>query len=264
MIAGYDWFQPSDLPSFFHALQKATQPAILVGGQSLTFWVDFFKIHVPQSDTPYLTQDADVLATKHDARIVAAELGGTLNIPKPDDHTPNTAIVTYKTPDGRTLFIDFMGTLIGLTNEEIRKTAVEFEHPEYGFIRILHPALVLKSRIANLYHLQSKRDTNGIEQARLAVLVAKAFFENYVSLGLAGKNSDRYLIDRVKWLDKLAASDAGMFVFAQWEIDVLEAAPVNLIADEQFHAEHWPRLASRIHAKRDRRQRRLPKQDALS
>lgn len=253
MVAGYDWFQPSDLPKFFHALQKATQPAILVGGQSLTFWVDFFKIPVPKSNTPYLTQDADVLATKHDARIFATELQGTLNIPKPGDHTPNTAIVTYRTPDGRTLFVDFMGTLIGLTNEEIRKTAVEFEHPEYGFIRILHPTLVLKSRIVNLHRLQSKRDTNGIEQARLAVLTAKAFFENYIALGLAGTNPDRYLVDRVKWLGKLALSEAGIYAFAQWGIDVMEAAPRNLITNKKFHAEHWPRLDSRIRAKRDRR-----------
>jgi hypothetical protein len=253
VVAGYDWFQPSDLPKFFHALQKATQPAILVGGQSLTFWVDFFKIPVPKSNTPYLTQDADVLATKHDARIFATELHGTLNIPKSDDHTPNTAIVTYNTPDGRTLFVDFMGTLIGLTNQEIRKTAVEFEHPEYGFIRILHPTLVLKSRIVNLHRLQSKRDTNGIEQARLAVLAVKAFFENYISLGLAGTNPDRYLVERVKWLGKLALSDAGIYVFTQWGIDVMEAAPRNLITNKKFHAEHWPRLESRIRAKRDRR-----------
>jgi hypothetical protein len=253
VVAGYDWFQPSDLPKFFHALQKATQPAILVGGQSLTFWVDFFKIPVPKSNTPYLTQDADVLATKHDARIFATELHGTLNIPKPDDHTPNTAIVTYNTPDGRTLFVDFMGTLIGLTNQEIRKTAVEFEHPEYGFIRILHPTLVLKSRIVNLHRLQSKRDTNGIEQARLAVLAAKAFFENYISLGLAGTNPDRYLVERVKWLGKLAFSDAGIYVFTQWGIDVIEAAPKNLITNKKFHAEHWPRLESRIRAKQNRK-----------
>lgn len=253
MVAGYDWFQPSDLPTFFHALQKAPQPAVLVGGQSLAFWVDYFKIQVPITDIPYLTQDADVLATKHDARIVAAELCGTLAIPTPDEHTPNTAIVTYKTPDGRTLFVDFMGTLIGLDNEEIRKTAVEFEHPEYGLIRILHPSLVLKSRVVNLYRLQSKRDTNGIEQARLAVLVAKAFFENYISLGLAGKNPDRYLIDRVKWLGDLAHSDAGIFVFTQWGIDVMEAAPANLITNKEFHAMHWPRLNTKICSKRNRK-----------
>lgn len=253
MVAGYDWFQPSDLPRFFHALQKTSQPTVLVGGQSLTFWVDFFKITVPQSDTPYLTQDADVLATRHDARIVAAELDGTLNVPKPDDHTPNTAIVTYQTPDGRTLFVDFMGALIGLTNEEIRKTAVELEHSVYGVIRILHPTLVLKSRIVNLHILKSKRDANGIEQARLAVLVAKAFFEYFFQSGMAGENPDRYLIDRVRWLEKLAFSDAGLFVFTHWKIDVLEAAPANLIMDEKFHIEHWPRLEARIRLRRDRK-----------
>jgi hypothetical protein len=51
------------------------------------------------------------------------------NIPKTGDHTPNTAIVTYKTPDGRTLFVDFMGMLIGLTNEEIRRTVPYFNFP---------------------------------------------------------------------------------------------------------------------------------------
>lgn len=178
---------------------------------------------------------------------------GTLRIPKPDDHTTNTAIVTYKTPDGRTLFIDFMGTLIGLKNEEIRKLAVELEHHDYGFIRILHPTLVLKSRIVNLHRLSFKRDTNGIEQARLAVLVAKAFFENYVASGFAGKNPDRYLIDRVVWLEKLALSDAGMFAFAQWGIDVMGAAPIETITNKKFHTEHWPRLEARICSKRDRK-----------
>jgi len=77
VVTGYDWFQPSDLPALFQALQKASRPAILVGGQSLTFWVDYFNIPVPKGKTPYLTQDADVLATKHDARIFATELHGT-------------------------------------------------------------------------------------------------------------------------------------------------------------------------------------------
>jgi hypothetical protein len=250
---GYDWFLPEDLPGFFHALQKSPNPAILVGGQSLTFWVDYFGIPVLQTKTPYLTQDADVLATKHDARIVAAELNGTLAIPTSmDDHTPNTAIVTYLTPDGRRLFVDFMGTLIGLSNEEIRKTAVELEHEKYGLIRILHPSLVLKSRIINLHRLQSKRDTNGIEQARLAVLAAKAYFENYVSLGMAGKNPDRYLIGRVQWLGDLALSDAGIFVFNQWGIEVMGASSTNLIMNQKFHSEHWPRLINRIRRKQDR------------
>ena len=61
MATGFDWLCPDDLPIFFKALQKTPTPAILVGGQSLTFWIDRFDITIPPSDTPYLTQDADVL-----------------------------------------------------------------------------------------------------------------------------------------------------------------------------------------------------------
>lgn len=82
-------------------------------------------------------------------------------------------------------------------------------------------------------------------------MVVKAFFHNYVASGFAGKNSDRYLIDRVVWLEKLALSDTGMFVFAQWGIDVMGAAPIEIITNKKFHAEHWPRLEARIRSKRD-------------
>lgn len=259
MSAGFDWFQPSDLPAFFKALQKSPHPAVLVGGQSLTFWVDFFNIPVPEVDTPYLTQDIDVLATKHDALIVAKELHGTCKIADLDDATPNTAIVIYDTPDGRKLLVDFMGTLIGLSNEEIRKTAVELDHPEYGLIRILHPTLVLKSRIVNLHRLAQKRHANGVEQARLAVPVVRAFLEYYVRNGLAGANPDKYLIDRIVWLHDQALSDAGKFVYAEWGIDVMQAAPMDSVQNQDFHTQHKPRMEAEIATKRERyRKRHIP------
>ncbi|MHB1115809.1 hypothetical protein [Sideroxydans sp.] len=257
MANGFDWFCPDDLPLFFKALQKAPSPAILVGGQSLTFWIDWFSIPIPPLETTYLTKDVDVLATKHDAKIVAEELHGTLRMSDMDDHTPNTAIVTYRAPDGRKLFVDFMGSLIGLTNNEIRETAVEMEHPTYGLIRVLHPTLVLKSRIENLYQLQVKRDANGIEQARLAVQVARVFFEEFAKL--MTEDPDGYLIDRVGWLQKLALSDAAIYVFANYGIDVLDAAPVHQIKTEMFHSEHWPRTVERVKKKRAQAMKRMGK-----
>lgn len=256
MSADFDWFQPTDLPVFFKALQKSPHPTVLVGGQSLTFWVDFFKIPVPKIETPYLTQDIDVLATKHDALIVAKELHGTCKIADLGDATPNTAIVTYDTPDGRKLFVDFMGMLIGLSNEEIRETAVELDHHEYGLIRILHPTLVLKSRVVNLHRLPQKRLANGVEQARLAVPVVRAFLEYYVRNGLAGTNPDKYLIDRIIWLHDLALTDAGKFVYAEWGIDVMQAAPMDSVQNQDFHTQHKPRMVAEIATKRERYRKR--------
>lgn len=256
MSAGYDWFLPDDLPAFFKALQKSSHAAVLVGGQSLTFWVEFFKIPTPDKGTPYLTQDADVLGTKHDAKIVAEELHGTLAIPDINDATPNTAIVTYVTPDGRKLFVDFMGSLIGLSNEEIRKTAVELDHPAYGLIRILHPTLVLKSRIVNLHRLSQKRNANGVEQARLAVPVVAEFLKYYVGNGWAGANPDKYLVNRIQWLNDLALTDAGKFAYAEWGIDVMQAAPMDMVQSKEFQAQHKPRMEAEIATKRERYRKR--------
>ena len=97
-IEGFAWFRPDDLPRFFEALRRSKEEAILVGGQSLTFWVDFFGIPIPDTGEIALTQDADVFASKQDAEYIAAALNGTVAIQPPDDPTPNTAIVTYHAP----------------------------------------------------------------------------------------------------------------------------------------------------------------------
>lgn len=250
MTAGFDWFRPDDLPFFFKALRQSPKQAVLVGGQSLTFWVDFFGIPIPETETPALTQDADVFASRHDAAVVAEALSGHIEVPSSDDHTPNTAIVTYQTPDGRTLNVDFMGVLIGLNAEDIRKTAVVLEHPNYGEVSVLHPTLVLKSRCANLHRLKSKRDANGIEQARLAVQVMHRFFEWYVQSGYAAPDPERYLLDRVQWLKGVALSDDGVFVFAEWGIDVMDAAPYHLIKSLDFHTKQKLRIAHWVAKKR--------------
>jgi hypothetical protein len=72
MATGFDWFCPDDLPIFLKALQKTPTPAILVGGQSLTFWIDRFDITIPPIETPYLTMDEELQrALLYCERIVA-------------------------------------------------------------------------------------------------------------------------------------------------------------------------------------------------
>lgn len=235
MLESYDWFKPEDLPDFFHALRKSPNPLVLVGGQSLTFWVQFYGIPVPETKEPYLTQDADILGTQKDAEIIAKELKGCVRIPEPDDHTPNTATIVYLTADGRKLLVDVMGVLIGLNNEEINATAVTLDHDKYGLINIIHPFLLLQSRICNLKILRQKRTGNGITQARLAVQVYRKYIENYAATQLdSNETREEYLMDRMRAIAKLARSDAGLFVFKGWAIDLMDAAPIELITHQKI------------------------------
>ena len=76
----YDWFTPADLSRVIdaiHALPDWTS-VVLVGGQSLTAWAEYYKIELPPFEGRYLTIDADFLGTKTEAEVIARELGESL------------------------------------------------------------------------------------------------------------------------------------------------------------------------------------------
>jgi hypothetical protein len=65
----YDWFTPADLTRVIDAIHALPdwKSVVLVGGQSLTAWVEYYKIKLPTLEGPYLTIDADFLGTKTEA-----------------------------------------------------------------------------------------------------------------------------------------------------------------------------------------------------
>ena len=81
---------------------------MLVGGQSLTAWVEYYKIKLPAFEGPYLTIDADFLGTKTEAEVIARALESKAQIPSIDDHTPNAASIDFIGASGRKLHIDIL------------------------------------------------------------------------------------------------------------------------------------------------------------
>ena len=66
--AAFGWFTPPDLDLLYQAVnQLAPKSVILVGGQALSFWVDYFNIDIPDELGRSLTQDADFLGSHQDA-----------------------------------------------------------------------------------------------------------------------------------------------------------------------------------------------------
>jgi len=241
-LEGFDWFKPEDLPVLFKALRQVNPPAILVGGQSLTFWVDFFELPIPRTDTPYLTQDADILGTKLDAQMIAKHLNrGKATTPQADDHTPSTGLITYYA-EGRRLLIDVMGMLCGLDNDQIKETAITLNIAQYGDVSILHPRLVLISRISNLKILQSKRDKNGITQAKLAVDMYKAFIIWYRSQLNSDTEYQAFLLSKAEELKEIALSDASVYVYRHYGINILDSFPIELVKSQKFLEIQWTNI----------------------
>ena len=58
------------------------------------------------------------------------------------------------------------------------------------------------------------------------------------------------------WLHDLALTDAGKFAYAEWGIDVMQAAPMDMVQNKDFHAHHKPRMEVEIATKRERYRKR--------
>jgi hypothetical protein len=241
-MEGYDWFRPQDLPILFKALRATKTPTLLVGGQSLTFWIDYFKIDIPVIDTPYLTQDADILASKSDVKVILEHLNNSsVRYPEPGDSTVNTAIILFEI-GGRKIFVDVLGSLCGLSTQEVIDTSVKLEIKDYGEINVLHPRLVMKSRICNLEVIASKRSKNGIIQAKLSVEVYKRFLVWFRDFWETEERYQKYLIEKANELKQIALSPASVFVYKNYGINILDSFPVELVTNEDFIKKNWPQI----------------------
>jgi len=147
--------------------------------------------------------------------------------------------------DGRKLLVDFLSTLIGLIQDEVRRMAVPVEVEGEPPVWVMHPILCLQSRLENLYRLPAKRNGNGVAQARVAVDVAREFL-----IGLHADEDQRSAGRAAKRICRIAASPAGVFAFFEYQIDPLAAVDPGRFPDPRFQEREWPKLRKSPDGKR--------------
>lgn len=166
---------------------EAEDDAFIIGGQATNLWAWFFQDKEPELKLkgPLTSEDIDYFGSQEVARTVAEALDGKLLLPVKDDHTPSTAqIVT--TINGKPLIIDFLGSVLGIGNRELRRgvsvleVAGEIEgRPKKVLIKVLHPVLCLKSRIVNMLHPATRR-TGRIArtQAEASLVIVRRYVDD--------------------------------------------------------------------------------------
>jgi len=245
-IDDYGWFTPADLRKLFQVIHDiGADRVILVGGQSLTAWVQYFDIQLPAIDGRFLTADADFQGTKADAEAIANALGGKIQYARMDDHTPEVAVVEYQGAEGPILHIDFLTGILGVPPEDVAEFSLALALPGHAAINVIHPTLVLESRCSNLERLPQKRNGNGITQAKVGCQIV----QRYLELQIADPERHRACHNNARRLLQLAQSKAGLYVWKNYGIDVL--SPIN---PEQMPGEFlksWPHDLARVERKRE-------------
>lgn len=246
---------------FFVGSKVSTDPArlVLVGGQAIETWGLFLEVPAPTGDQHPLTEDTDWLGGKRDAQWLCQMLGPhvDLQIAGADEPGPSSAVAFLQRPDGRIVLMDFLHSIVGPSDAEVRRLAVPIRVGGVT-LHVLHPLLCLHSRLANLAVLPHKRNGNGLLQAQWAINIARAFIEKMFDAG----THPRQVIRACHRVADQAAGRHGKFCFLEFNLDPLPAVSPHVITGigGQFEQQDWPRTTAWISGKRERWQAHRAKQ----
>jgi hypothetical protein len=229
---------------------------VLVGGQSLAFWADHFRVPRPEPLVEAVSADVDFIGSAALAQKLAQVLGWKSWIPSLDDPTFQTGKVTFKLKDGSVKQADFLSGVVGLATRDVVRRALEVDIPDLGRIRVMHPVDVLDSRIQNLHVLAAKRNAAGKAQARLAIAVVAAFIRDVIQT--RGEKAALKLLERVA---EIAADFAAVRIFLLYDIDPMAAVPIaEFRTTPALHAKRWPQLLAHVDAQRAKVRRSFARQ----
>ena len=218
---------------------------ILVGGQAVAFWASRLEREYPELHEFALlaSKDLDFLGRAAAVEEAADRIGAKVRYPPPEQvNTPEFAVVTGKW-NGKNLRIDFLGSLIRLSNIDVRKDAVAITHRSSGVsIRVMHPLHVFESRLANVVGPPGRKDLLALDQLRAAGQVAFAYIEEAARQGTpsSARNATRLLM---RYAD-VASSDDSFRVQEKHGIDLWSYVHSERLTElpAEFHAKQWPQL----------------------
>lgn len=219
---------------------------ILVGGQSLNFWAEQFRADVPDLErlAPFQSSDVDFLGSVSDVEVCARRLGGNAAYPSPDQiNTPEVGIVIC-TINGKSLKINFLANLAGLTSAKVRQAAIQTQIGEV-VLRVLHPVNVVKSRLANIVQLR-RHDPLSLRQMRVSIYVVSEYIRRAIA------ERPRIGLDLIENVFDLALSREGIKLWYEFDIDIFKAIRPFERLPEEFSSTRLPQMKAFLLLKRER------------
>lgn len=159
--------------------------SIIVGGQALNIWGEHYFERAKnelQAFTPFQSKDIDFFGDKNEAAALAEMLGGSLNIPSPEDFvTPSSALIDIKVGE-RHYVVDFLRAVAGLDTkimkERVSTLAIDLPDHEGVYrrteVQILNPIDVLLSRIAGITILK-RSDKGALRQLAASPIILREY-----------------------------------------------------------------------------------------
>lgn len=223
-------------------LKNLPQDTILVGGQSLIFWVSYYKIQHMLQGAPAISKDADILGDRSHVAMIANAIGGIAKYPPKKSMTIISGQVLLPVGENEFVNIDVIHHVGMMDTDGVKRRAVEMDADGHPFL-VMHPIDVLISRAENFRSITDKQNAAGLKQVELAVKVAGHYIAE------AAKRDEKIALKAIEKIAETARSPAGVFA-KKHGVDIYAAISpsklAKLIKNKHFIADRLPRLMVEI------------------
>ena len=248
-------FTPENLISLFKAIDSEELDLILVGGQAINLWANYYADRVPALTEylPFSSADLDFYGGKLDAIACQKILGGTINLNRDFEPSPNTGVLIVPT-EIQPLRVDFLGSVFGVGDVELSQSAIVFEGQQQlaGVrVKILNPMLCLEGKLKAAIGLPQE-GRQDLKHLQMSLLFVKEYIKDTIIIDV---RQGLKLIERIAfniW------SDAGLSLWYRYGIEINSAIPTGTEIDtvdpkwNTFQAIRLPQIERETIKKREK------------
>lgn len=243
-------------PSELYDLLDVEKGVVLVAGQALAFWGDYFDVVPPSGLSAGLTFDVDILGTTAQAARHADGLkvafGSKVEFTPAtiDTPPPTAAVILLRDVNGRDepIVIDYLTALMGyVAKDEDRLKRLALPVSFFGReVLVMHPFDCLKSRLHNYIELPEKRNEMGLGQLLMSIAVVSAYLRDACARGEERAEA----LPVAEKVFSLAASRDGLRLWNEQGVDLLNSVPVEVFTGK-FPAVRWPQINEFVARRRE-------------
>lgn len=235
----------AQVASVLQALGRAD--AILIGGQALQIWCDFYVELDPElnNESPFTSKDVDVQGDLKTTRVCAELLSVKPRYPAAEFDPTNVALIEVLV-EGRVIEVNVLTSPYGVTAKEARQTAIPYQVGE-GSIQVLHPVLCMESRLANVAGLFRTQEQS-VRQARASIRCARAFLAE-----LASQNPREALKLAERVFRYARDNRNAREAFVTHQLDAFDVVDAHLGLPSDFAEKRLPQMITELTRDRERR-----------
>ena len=227
-------------PADFGEILSSPQRPLIVGGQAVNVWAEYFALKNPQlaGQRPFVSKDADILGDRSLAEKLAAAAGWKLKF----FHEPRTiavAVLLKQRPGAATLTVEVLREVRGLSRKELEDADMVELRPGQIY-RVPSPVRLLKAKLANLREITPTRP-HDIFHVRLLVTLAREYVKEQHAQVSAKLLTERAFINALHELRRLVIGPKARLLETRHGIILTSALPVDLSTFEM------PKLAAFYH-----------------